>query len=66
MGRWIIIHWFELAALALLCLNLWFVVKVLTVLRAVQDGLRLLAGWLDIARSESKREPGAGSDARNP
>jgi hypothetical protein len=66
MGRWIIIHWFELAVLVLLCLNLWFVGKVLTVLRAVQDGLRLLAGWLDIARSESKREPGGRGDVRNP
>jgi hypothetical protein len=66
MAHWIIIHWFELTALILLCLNLWFVVKVLTVLRAVQDGLRLLAGWLDIARNESNREPGGRGHARNP
>ena len=65
LERWIVIHWFELAALVLLCLNLWFVVKVLTVLKAVQDGLMFLAGWLDIARSESKGEPGAGGSARD-
>jgi len=26
---WVIIHWFELGTLALLCLNLWFVSSVL-------------------------------------
>ena len=56
---WIRIHWFELLSLALLCLNLWFVFEVLKVLGAVKDALMLLAGWLDKARSEDKREPGA-------
>ena len=59
MDRWIAIHWFELTALALLGLNLWFVFEVLKVLRAVKDGLMLLAGWLDGSRGASKREPGA-------
>ena len=59
MEHWIRLHWFELSALALLGLNLWFVAKVLSVLRAVQDGLILLARWLDIARSEVDRPPSA-------
>ena len=57
--HWIRVHWFELSALLLLGLNLWFVVKVLSVLRAVQDSLMLLARWLDIARSEVDRPPSA-------
>ena len=63
MEHWIRLHWFELSALVLLGLNLWFVIKVLSVLRAVQDGLILLARWLDIARSEVDRQPEPGSDA---
>ena len=51
MEHWIRLHWFELSALILLGLNLLFVIKVLSVLRAVQDGLILLARWLDIARA---------------
>jgi len=67
MYHWIIIHWFELTALALLGLNLWFVSKVLSVLTAVQDSLMLLAGWLEIARGDIQRqEAGSGSDAREP
>ena len=57
--HWIRVHWFELSALLLLGLNLWFVIKVLSVLRAVQDSLMLLARWLDIARSEVDRPPSA-------
>ena len=56
---WMRVHWFELSALLLLGLNLWFVIKVLSVLRAVQDSLMLLARWLDIARSEVDRPPSA-------
>ena len=59
--HWIRVHWFEVSALVLLGLNLWFVVKVLTVLRAVQDGLILLARWLNIARSEVNGQATAGS-----
>jgi hypothetical protein len=65
LDRWIVIHWFELITLVLLCLNLWFVFEVLKVLRAVKDCLMLLAGWLDKTRSESKREGRAGIDARD-
>ena len=45
----------------LLGLNLWFVIKMLSVLSAVQDGLILLARWLDIARIEVDRQTGDGS-----
>jgi hypothetical protein len=60
--HWIRIHWFELSALVLLALNLWFVIKVMSVLRAVQDSLILLARWLDIARTEIDRQPEPGND----
>jgi hypothetical protein len=63
--NWIRLHWFELSTLLLLGLNLWFVAKVLSVLRAVQDGLILLARWSDIARREVHRSPSVGSDATN-
>jgi hypothetical protein len=43
--RWIIIHWFELATLALLCLNLWFLTAVLSVLRSVNNWLMYFARW---------------------
>jgi len=56
--HWIRVHWFEVSALVLLALNLWFVAKVLSILRAVQDSLILLARWLAIARSDLQREPG--------
>jgi len=59
--HWIRVHWFEVSALVLLALNLWFVIQVLSVLRAVQDGLILLARWLNIARSEVDRQAAAGS-----
>lgn len=45
MERWIIIHWFELATLALLCLNLWFLTAVLSVLRSVNNWLMYFARW---------------------
>ena len=63
MDRWIVIHWFELITVVLLCLNLWFVFEVLKVLRAVKDCLMLLAGWLDKARSESNENPVRGIGA---
>ena len=52
MDQWIRTHWFELITLVLLCVNLWFVWKVLKVLRAASEMLILLAGWLDRARSD--------------
>jgi hypothetical protein len=39
---WVIIHWFELSALVLLCLNLWFVSSVLGNLRETNRWLALL------------------------
>ena len=59
--HWIRAHWFEVSALVLLGLNLWFVIKVLSVLRAVQDGLILLARWLDLARGKVNGKAAAGS-----
>jgi hypothetical protein len=53
LAIWIRVHWFELAALVLLSLNLWFVFEVLRVLRAVNEWLMFLAGWLDKTRNES-------------
>ena len=59
MYHWVRLHWFELSALVLLGLNLRFVIKLLSVLRAVQDSLILLARWLDIPRSEADRQRGS-------
>lgn len=56
MERWIIIHWFELATLALLSLNLWFVSAVLGVLRAVNNWLVLSARWIEESRRETKTQ----------
>jgi hypothetical protein len=39
---WVIIHWFELGTLALLCLNLWFVSSVLQALRETNRWLAFL------------------------
>jgi hypothetical protein len=41
---WIIIHWFELSTLMLLCLNLWFVSVVLNALRETNRWLSFLSG----------------------
>ena len=51
--RWIVIHWFELTTLALLCLNLWFVSAVLNALRETNRWLSFLSG----IQSESTRTP---------
>src|SRR5438309_2235202 len=40
---WVIIHWFELGTLALLCLNLWFVSSVLNALRETNRWLAFLS-----------------------
>lgn len=39
---WVIIHWFELGTLVLLCLNLWFVSLVLNALRETNRWLAFL------------------------
>jgi len=43
MYFWIIIHWFELGTLVLLCLNLWFVSSVLHALRETNRWLVFLS-----------------------
>ncbi len=43
MAGWIIIHWFELSTLFLLCLNLWFVTSVLQALRETNRWLSFLS-----------------------
>jgi hypothetical protein len=43
MYIWVIIHWFELGTLVLLCLNLWFVSSVLHALRETNRWLVFLS-----------------------
>jgi hypothetical protein len=43
VDRWVILHWFELSTLILLCLNLWFLFKVLTVLKETNHWLAFLS-----------------------
>ena len=43
MERWVIIHWFELGTLLLLCLNLWFVFTVLNALKETNRWLVFLS-----------------------
>lgn len=43
LDRWIIIHWFELSTLVLLCLNLWFVFSVVNALRETNRWLSFLS-----------------------
>lgn len=42
---WIIIHWFELSTLMLLCLNLWFISAVLSTLRETNRWLSFLSTY---------------------
>jgi hypothetical protein len=41
--RWVILHWFELSTLVLLCLNLWFVSSVMNVLKETNHRLAFLS-----------------------
>jgi hypothetical protein len=43
MEHWTRLHWFELAALILLCLNLWFVIKVSEALKETNRWLAFLS-----------------------
>jgi hypothetical protein len=54
--RWIVIHWFELSTLALLCLNLWFVWAVLAVLRMVNNWLVFFARWAEESQREARTQ----------
>ena len=55
---WVIIHWFELGTLALLCLNLWFVSSVLNALRETNRWLAFLSRvrWDQAYRTDSPTE----------
>ena len=56
---WVIIHWFELGTLALLCLNLWFVSTVLNALRETNRWLAFLTRvrWDETDGPESPPSP---------
>ena len=57
MDRWIMVHWFELAALGLLSINLWFVVSVLNVMRHTNRWLVFLTRHVEeIGRSDRHRQ----------
>jgi hypothetical protein len=43
MSAWVILHWFELGTLVLLCLNLWFVSAVLNALRETNRWIAFLS-----------------------
>jgi len=43
LSAWVIIHWFEIGTLVLLCLNLWFVSSVLKALRETNRWLVFLS-----------------------
>jgi len=43
MSAWVILHWFELGTLLLLCLNLWFVSAVLNALRETNRWIGFLS-----------------------
>jgi len=43
MSNWVILHWFELGTLVLLCLNLWFVSTVLNTLRETNRWIAFLS-----------------------
>ena len=57
MSAWVIIHWFELGTLVLLCLNLWFVSSVLNALRETNRW----SGFLSRIQWEQTHESAAGS-----
>ena len=60
---WIRLHWFELAALALLFANLWFALGILNVLRAMNQALVFLGSRFDHIPDESTvggHPPGTG------
>jgi hypothetical protein len=50
---WVVIHWFELTTLVLLCLNLWFVSSVLQALRETNRWLAFLTRLRWDERSET-------------
>jgi len=65
MYRWVIILWFELGTLFLLCLNLWFVFTVLETLRETNRWLVFLSRiqWDETHRPDRILAPGDQSSA---
>ena len=60
---WIRVHWFELAALALLLANLWFVFGILTILKAINEALVFLGDGSDRTTDRSTREAGPSAES---
>jgi hypothetical protein len=58
VDRWVIVHWFELGTIVLLCLNLWFVFAVLNTLRETNRWLAFLTRvqWDQTHGQESPNE----------
>src|SRR6476660_4235208 len=58
MSAWVILHWFELGTLILLCLNLWFVSSVLNALKETNRWIAFLTRvrWDEIHGPESPTE----------
>ena len=57
VSRWIVIHWFELSTLFLLCLNLWFLISVLNTLHETNRWFSILASYLDNQRTNKSEKP---------
>ena len=57
MTRWIVIHWFELSTLILLCLNLWFLASVLNTLHETNRWFSILASYLDNKQTTEPEKP---------
>ena len=56
MSNWVILHWFELGTLVLLCLNLWF---VSTVLNALRETNRWIAFLSRVQWEQAQGSPGS-------
>jgi len=56
MSTWVILHWFELGTLVLLCLNLWF---VSTVLNALRETNRWIAFLSHVQWEQAQGSPGS-------
>ena len=56
MSAWVILHWFELGTLVLLCLNLWF---ISTVLNALRETNRWIAFLSRVQWEQAQGSPGS-------
>jgi hypothetical protein len=56
MSGWVVLHWFELGTLVLLCLNLWFVSAVLNALRETNRWIGFLSR---VQWEETRVSPGS-------